>query len=418
MFAFRRATAAAPYSAPARTARAHVNEEGSMRTPGLLARTAVMIALWAVIGTVAPSVAAASAPKLAPKESAGSRPATWTLQTFFTDPITVAGEGVASYPSGSLLFRGLAQVPAAVSQLGFNHVGDEDIDRSGDVYDAYEDDHPNPTTKLFTITAPNGRVSDYPHPLARGEEFNNSFVTVSPDDRWLVSGEWNTERRLLLLSNPKGRPSGSSIPLAGTIALRPSLYHVQGCDFFDAVTLICSTDDAVHAVVKLSLSAPLHRGTNTATDRRLLIPREVSKCPGTQFESEGVDYNARTNRLTLTMNEPGVCVGTTDVNVYKIAHLPSGPAIGTPLADGTPMPAGSTGRRGAHVHRPGRRHRHPRSRYDDDHTVSSLRRHCLLVLPQVALNRERSAMGAHPCRLAGVLSTRARWGTRGQPRDG
>jgi hypothetical protein len=309
-----------------------------MRRPDLLTRTAVTIALWVVLATVASSVAAASAPKSAPNRSG----VTWTLQTFFTEPITVAGEGVASYPGGRLLFRGLAQVPAPVSQLGFNHVGDEDIDRSGDVYDAYEDDHPNPTAKLFTITAPNGRVSYYPHPLARGEEYNNSFVTVSPDDRWLVSGEWNTERRLLLLSNPKGRPSGSMIPLAGTIALRHSLYHVQGCDFFDAVTLICSTDDAVHEVVKVSLSAPLHRGTNTATDRRLLIPREVSKCPGTGFESEGVDYNARTGRLTLAINQPGACVGTTDVNVYKLVHGPSGPAIGTPLANGTPMPAQST----------------------------------------------------------------------------
>ena len=86
------------------------------------------------------------------------------------------------------------------------------------------------------------------------------------------------------------------------------------------VTLICSTDDTVHAVVKVSLSGPLRRGVNTATDRRLFIPREVSPCPGTQFESEGVDYNLRTGRLTLTMNEPGNCVGTTDVNVYKLVR--------------------------------------------------------------------------------------------------
>jgi hypothetical protein len=296
-----------------------------MRTPDRLERIFATIALWALIGIIVPSVATASAPKPAPKAKAGGEPATWTLQTFFTEPITVAGEGVASYPSGRLLFRGLAQVPTPVSALGFNHVGDEDIDRSGDIYDAYEDDYPDPTAKLFTITAPDGRVSDYPHPLARGEEYNNSFVTVSPDDRWLVSGEWNTERRLLLLSNPKARPSGRAIPLAGTIALRPSLYHVQGCDFFDAVTLICSTDDAVHEVVKVSLSAPLHRGTNAATDRRLLIPREVSKCPGTKFESEGVDYNARTRRLTVAINEPGACVGTTDVNVYKLVHAARSP---------------------------------------------------------------------------------------------
>ncbi len=313
-----------------------------MRAPDLLARTAVTIAVWAIVGTVAPSVAAASSPKSPARKRADRAAATWRLQTFFTEPITVAGEGVASYLRGQLLFRGFAQVPPPVKQFGFNHVGDEDIDRSGHVYDAYEDDHPDPSAKLFTITAPNGRVSDYPHPLARGEEYNNSFVTVSPNDRWLVSGEWNTEQRLLLLSNPKGRPPGSSIPLAGTIALRPSLYHVQGCDFFDAVTLICSTDNAVHAVVKVSLSAPLHRGSNPATDRRLLIPREVSKCPGTEFESEGVDYSARTGWLTLGINEPGACVGTTDINVYTLAHGPSAPAIGTPLANGTPMPTGST----------------------------------------------------------------------------
>jgi hypothetical protein len=311
-----------------------------MRGRELLARSAVTIAVAAIVGSVAASLAVASSPN-PPRQRAGHARAVWTLRTFFTEPITVAGEGVASYPGGRLLFRGFAQVPPPIRQLGFNHIGDEDIDRSGRTYDAYEDDHPAPATKLFTITAPNGRVSDYPHPLARGEEFNNSFVSVSPNGRWLVSGEWDTEHRLLLLSNPKGRPSGTSIPLAGTIVLRPSLYHVQGCDFFDAVTLICSTDNAVHAVVKVSLAAPLHRGVNRATDRRLLIPREVSKCPGTGFESEGVDYNARTGRLTLGINEPGACVGTTDINVYKLAHGPSGPAIGTPLADGAPMPSGS-----------------------------------------------------------------------------
>jgi hypothetical protein len=313
-----------------------------MRALDVWARSAVTIAVWVIVGTVAPSVAVASSPTPPARQMAARAPTAWTLRTFFTKPITVAGEGVASYASGRVLFRGFAQVPAAVRQLGFNHVGDEDIDWSGHIYDAYEDDHPDPVAKLFTITAPNGRASYYRHLLARGEEYNTSFVTVSPNDRWLVSGEWNTERRLLLLSNPKGRRSGSSIRLAGTIVLRPALYHVQGCDFFDAVTLICSTDNAVHAVVKVSLSAPVHRGTNRATDRRLFVPREASKCPGTGFESEGVDYNARTGRLTLGINEPGACVGTTDINVYTLAHGPTGPAIGTPLANGTPMPTGST----------------------------------------------------------------------------
>ena len=310
-----------------------------LQPPACIAATIALVAITAI---AVPSAASASAPGPAANTRAGRAPARWRLKTFFTEPVFVAGEGVASYPGGRLLFRGVGQVPTSVSQLGFDHVGDEDIDRSGDIYDAYEDDHPHATEKLFTITTPNGTVSEYPHRLARGERYNNSFVTVSPDDRWLVSGEWKTERRLLVLRNPKGRPSGRAIALAGTIALRPSLYDVQGCDFFDAVTLICSTDDAAHAVVKVSLSAPLHRGTNPASDRRLFIPREVSSCRGRGFESEGVDYNTHSRRLTLTMNEPGACADTTEVNVYRLAHGPSGPAIGRPLANGTPMPSGST----------------------------------------------------------------------------
>ncbi|HET9104909.1 MAG TPA: hypothetical protein VFN55_16275 [Solirubrobacteraceae bacterium] len=311
-----------------------------MRRTHRPAGAAVTAALSVALGMISGTATATTTPRSVHPRPRRSAPA-WRLQTFSTAPITVAGEGVASYPGGRILYRGLAQVPPAVARLGFNHVGDEDIDPSGAVYDAYENDHPNPTSKLFTITAPSGRVSVYPHPLAHGEEFNNSFVTVSPDQRWIVSGEWDTERRLLLLPNPKGRPSGSSLPLAGTITLRPALYHVQGCDFFSARTLICSTDDAVHSLVQVRLTAPLHRGTNHAVARRLLIPREVSRCPGRGFESEGVDYNGRTGRLTLTMNEPGACIGTTDVNVYRLVVGPSAPAIGAPLADGTPMPAGS-----------------------------------------------------------------------------
>ena len=110
-----------------------------MKRSDVLARTAVMVPLWAVIGIVASSVATASAPNRAPKGHDGAAPAKWTLQTFFTEPITVGGEGVASSPSGRLRFRGFAQVPPPVSQLGLNHVGDEDVDRSGSVYDAYEE---------------------------------------------------------------------------------------------------------------------------------------------------------------------------------------------------------------------------------------------------------------------------------------
>ena len=103
-----------------------------MRGPNLPARAAATIALWTLIAGVATSAGAVTAP------------GRWALVTHTASRINIAGEGVASYPNGRLLFRGLGQVPAAVSAFGFNHVGDEDIDSSGDVYDAYENDHPGP----------------------------------------------------------------------------------------------------------------------------------------------------------------------------------------------------------------------------------------------------------------------------------
>ena len=110
-----------------------------------------MVALWIV---VTPGMAAASARK--PGSKGGAR-ARWVLQTFSTRPAHRRGGGGRELSSGRLLFRGVGRVPAAVSALGFNHVGDEDIDRFGDVYDAYENDHLDPVSKLFTITAPTGK---------------------------------------------------------------------------------------------------------------------------------------------------------------------------------------------------------------------------------------------------------------------
>ena len=293
-----------------------------MRGIGLRARLTATIAtaVVAMIAALGAASASAATPVTGHRHGGhGTRPR-WVLTRHWTLPSVVAGEGVARYPNGRLLFRGVGEVPPAVAALGFDHVGDEDIDAAGYVYDDYENDHPDPTSKLFTVTAPDGRVSLYPHPLAAGEEFNNSFATVSPDDRWLVSGEWNLEPRLLLFANPRGLPSGTSIGLAGQIALHPALNHVQGCDFLRPRRLICDVDAtaAVHPVVEVDLARTLHRGVNPATDHRLFIPREVSACPGSGFENEGIDFNPLKRLLTLTMNQPGDCDTTSSVDVYRL----------------------------------------------------------------------------------------------------
>ncbi|MGW7684357.1 hypothetical protein ACWGID_26675 [Kribbella sp. NPDC054772] len=97
---------------------------------------------------------------------------------------------------------------------------------------------------------------------------NNSFAAVSPDVQWMVTGEWGTMDRLLVLpmpgvaaTDPAGRPQRRHRPR-----------HVAG-------------------------QLPLR-----------------SVCSG-QFEVEGVDYSEYDETLRVVVMSPGVCGGNRQQDV-------------------------------------------------------------------------------------------------------
>lgn len=240
---------------------------------------------------------------------------TWTLTDHHTENVLTAGEGVASQADGTLVYRGGTDIPFALLLSGWSHVGDNDI-YDGNVYDAFQGSSSS-DEKLFSITSASGERRDYPHPLSSGELYNNSFVTVSPDGSYLVTGTWGTQSELYVLPNPAGEASGTEISTVGTISLTPVLTDVQGCDFVSSTQLVCTTDDDDNHVVAVNLSEALHPGENAATTSNLFVPRKVSSCGTTGFESEGIDYNANTGLLTMEITSPGLCKLTTTVNVYS-----------------------------------------------------------------------------------------------------
>jgi hypothetical protein len=49
---------------------------------------------------------------------------------------------------------------------------------------------------MYLLTTPFGSTYQYVHTLVSDELYNNSFDAISPDTRWMVSGEWGTMTHL------------------------------------------------------------------------------------------------------------------------------------------------------------------------------------------------------------------------------
>src|SRR5262245_50745598 len=108
--------------------------------------------------------------------SAGTTLGPWHLAGHYSALSLTADEGIAT--SGSTtLYRGVGTIPLDLRVKGWNHVGDLDA-HAGYVIDDYQGPD-GATSKLYSVTAPNGVRSDYPHPLVPGELMNNSFATIS-----------------------------------------------------------------------------------------------------------------------------------------------------------------------------------------------------------------------------------------------
>ncbi|MCV2464486.1 hypothetical protein OEB94_35010 [Streptomyces sp. ICN988] len=264
-----------------------------------------------------------------PSRAAAPAAGTWTeVGSDRADPLTES-QGLASVevPAGSPnRYTGIGTVPLALSVRGWNHVGDPDAS-DGHYVEPYQRDDGN--TKMFRVQAPDGGWSEYVHTLSAGEARNNSWSAISPDGQWMLAGEWGTMNRLLVFPTPGVNPATSpsaNLPQAATVHLDHAVRDVQGCDFLDATTLLCSSDDPegtlfgiTKPLLRIDLSAPPTGAadvTGHVTALRQLPLR--SACSGS-FEAEGVDYDRRTGILRVIVVSPGFCV-LTDSKTYRFTQ--------------------------------------------------------------------------------------------------
>lgn len=254
---------------------------------------------------------------------------TWTeVGSDRADPLTES-QGLTSVevPANSAnRYTGIGTIPLSVRSRGWNHVGDPDASYDGYYIEPYQAD--SGSAKMFRVQAPGGGWSEYVHALGPGEALNNSFVAISPGGQWMVSGEWGTMTRLLVHPTPGVNPSTSpsaNLPWTSSIRLDRPVRDVQGCDFRDATTLLCSSDDpdgslfgTTKPLLQIDLSAA--PGTSDVTGRVTAL-RQLplrSSCSGS-FETEGIDYDRRTGTLRVIVISPGFCV-LTDSKTYRFTR--------------------------------------------------------------------------------------------------
>ncbi|MER6677359.1 hypothetical protein [Streptomyces sp. NPDC000983] len=246
--------------------------------------------------------------------------------TAYTDSLG-GGQGLASRADGSLLYRGLLDIPLSLRIKGWNHVGDPDI-AEGHVFDAYQGPD-TATSKMFAVTTPSGKRYEYVHQLNPGEKLNNSFAAVSPDGQWLVAGEWGDQNRLQVfpapLLNPATPPTGGELKEVWQITLDRPVRDIQGCDFVTDTRLVCASNDAtgslfpqIRPLLQVDLERKLDGQPVTGAVRALFALPQRSVCTGT-FETEGVDYDARSGTLRAQVIQPGVCAVSTSVYAYRQA---------------------------------------------------------------------------------------------------
>lgn len=224
-------------------------------------------------------------------------------------------------------YRGSRSVPRRLKKQGWVHIGDPDSSR-GYVFDAYQG-RSGATSKMFEVTTPDGRRYDYVHALEGDERMNNSYVAVSPDGQWMVSGEWDVMSRVLVFATPMLNPSapapGDALARAALINLDRPVRNVQGATFLDATRLLCSTDDpgtnlwpTARQLLQIDLAAPV---TGTSIQARVTslgpLPTD-SICPG-EPEVEGLDFDVTSGDLRVLVVPPGFC--GLQVVVHRFRHV-------------------------------------------------------------------------------------------------
>ncbi|MGW1274656.1 hypothetical protein, partial [Streptomyces sp. NPDC002491] len=244
-------------------------------------------------------------------------------------PLTES-QGLASVESpanSANRYTGIGTIPFALSVRGWNHVGDPDASYGGYYVEPYQSDASG--SKMYRVQAPGGAWSEYVHALGPGEALNNSWVAITPDSQWMLSGEWGTMTRFLVFPTPGANAATSpsvNLPLASTVRLDHAVRDVQGCDFTGPTTLLCSSDDpagTLFGITKPLLQIDLSAAPNGASDvtGHVTALRQLplrSSCSGS-FEAEGVDYDRRTGTLRVIVVSPGFCV-LTDSKTYRFTR--------------------------------------------------------------------------------------------------
>ena len=227
-----------------------------------------------------------------------------------------------------LLFRGGWSVPWRLRvDRKWVHIGDPDS-RHGVIVDCYQG-AAGATSKMYRASRTDGSSWDFIHQLAPGEMMNNSFVAISPDGQWMVSGEWDEMSRFLVFPTPMLNSSASAdaLLLAGTVELDRPVRNIQGGAFVDPVTLVCSSDDpgttlwpVARQLLQVDLDRPLD-GHQVAGRVSCLggLPLE-SRCSGT-FEVEGIDFDPASGDLRVVVIPPPPCKWAS-VTVYRYRRKP------------------------------------------------------------------------------------------------
>lgn len=272
-------------------------------------------------------VAAWATPAGAPMSPLPDRAGRWRLLGWRPVPASGADQGVAtlSLPGSRerLVFRGDGDVSGSLRARGWWHVGDPGS--AGGYLLAPYQGQPSRRAKLFVLTAPDGRRSNWLHRLAPGEMVNNSFVAIAPSRHWFVAGEWGRMTRLLVFPMPAhnaaARP-GRDLPLAATIRLSRQVRNLQGCGFASATALVCTANSpdapvfgVSHGLIAITLAHPVNGRQMSGRPVLLGALPQVSRCG--QAETEGVDVHG--DRLVVVAHERGACRGRVDVFTYRAA---------------------------------------------------------------------------------------------------
>lgn len=176
--------------------------------------------------------------------------------------------------------------------------------------------------KMFRLRLPAGGHQEHVHPVAVGETINNSFVALSADGHWMVSGEWEQLTRLLVFPTPALNPRAGfpdqPLPLAGIIELDRPVRRPQGITFLDPVTMLCSTDDPTphlwgvpRQLLRVTLARPL-AGEPTVPATVTFegaLPTAHHLAGG--IEVEGLDYDPVTTDLRVSIVRAGRIITTT-----------------------------------------------------------------------------------------------------------